>query len=193
MNGGSQRKSIGDVICWVRALDWERRAHTFAREHCEFAYRSSAFQRRGMVIIAAELTLQQGNPRTISRQMLEVLRSRRKKFPRHEASCGSVFIGEPHLYESCGPPGKVIEDTGCKGWRVGEAQVSSKHANFIVNHGRASAADILTLIARVRQAVHDRTGHWLRCEVKFVSPDARLMPAHEALPQAQEDGLHRPV
>jgi UDP-N-acetylmuramate dehydrogenase len=131
-------------------------------------------------VLEAELQLKPGQAEQIRRTMREILASRRRKFPRRAPSCGSVFLNDPVIYERFGPPGKVVEDTGCKGWREGGVEVSRMHANFMVNTGRARAADVLALIQRVRQAVFDRTGLWMRCEVRYVQPNGALVPAHVA-------------
>jgi len=95
--------------------------------------------------------------------------------------CGSVFAGSGRLYNRFGPPGKVIENAGLKGLTVGGAQVSSLHANFIVNHDGATSGDILQLIKHVRAAVYDRTGIWMECEVKHVGPTGQIRPVHKVL------------
>jgi UDP-N-acetylmuramate dehydrogenase len=181
MNGGSRRRSIGEVVRSVTVVTPLGQIETLPAEACGFAYRTSRFQASGDIIVEATLELVPGDRETIRRDMLDVLRSRRAKFPRREPNCGSVFKSEGDMYERFGPPGKVIEDAGCKGWREGDAQVSPKHANFIVNRGSASSADVLKLIRRVREAVHQRTQMWLQCEAKYVPPSGRPMPVEVAL------------
>jgi len=181
MNGGSKRRSIGEVVRTVTVVTRDARTEVLPAEACGFGYRTSRFQGGGETIVEVTLELAPGDRETIRRDMLDVLRSRRAKFPRREPNCGSVFKSEGDMYERFGPPGKVIEDAGCKGWREGDARVSLKHANFIVNLGGASSADVLRLIRRVREAAHARTGLWMPCEVKYVSPAGRVMSADEAL------------
>jgi len=181
MNGGSRRRSIGEVVRTVTVVARDGRVETLPAGVCGFAYRTSRFQASGETIVEATLELVPGDREAIRRDMLEVLRSRRAKFPRREPNCGSVFRSDGEMYERFGPPGKVVEDAGCKGWREGDAQVSAKHANFIVNLGRASSADVLRLIRRVRQAVHDRTGLWMPCEVKYVLPTGQVMSIDQAI------------
>lgn len=180
MNGGSERQEIGSAVRWVRVVDRDGQILRMAPEACDFAYRTSVFQRMAAWVMEAELELQAGDPQQIGRTMREILASRRRKFPRRAPSCGSVFLNDPVIYERFGPPGKVVEDTGCKGWRQGDVEVSRMHANFMVNTGQARAADVLALIDRVRQAVFRRTGLWMRCEVRYVQPDGALVPAHVA-------------
>jgi UDP-N-acetylmuramate dehydrogenase len=113
--------------------------------------------------------------------MLDDLRERRRKFPRKEPNCGSVFLSTSEMHASVGPPGKVIEDAGLKGTRIGNAEVSSQHANFIVNRNGATSNDVLSLIAHIRQVVNERIGFELCCEVRYVSPAGKIMPAHRAI------------
>lgn len=110
--------------------------------------------------------------------MVNDLRSRRQKFPRKQPNCGSVFLSTAEMHATVGPPGKIIEDLGLKGTRFGRAEISAQHANFIVNLGGASSLDVLRLIAHIRQQVRTQLDFELDCEVRYVSPDAQLMPAH---------------
>jgi len=180
MNGGSLRRSIGSVVRSVSVVDSKGEISSLPQADCGFGYRCSRFLSEDAIIVGAELELDFGDPLAIRRDMLEILRDRRDMFPRRLPNCGSVFHSNPVADETFGPTGRVIEQTGCKGWRIGDAEVSRQHANFIVNRGTASASDVLALIAKVRRAVHARTGRWLRCEVRYVSPQGKVMPAHEA-------------
>jgi UDP-N-acetylmuramate dehydrogenase len=179
MNGGSQRQSIGDVVETVHALDQQGRLCRLTGRDCRFSYRSSVFQELPWVVAKVEMRCDPGNGREIRREMLAVLRDRNKKFPRKEPNCGSVFAGDPRMYDRFGPPGRVIEEAGLKGYRIGDAQVSPHHANFIVNVGRATSRDVLDLIRFVRETVHRRTGIRMRCEVRYVNGSGRVGPAHE--------------
>ncbi len=82
------------------------------------------------------------------------------------------------MHASVGPPGKIIEEVGLKGTRIGQAEVSHQHANFIVNRGGAKATDVLQLIAYIRQSVRQKIGFELDCEVRYVGSDGKITPAH---------------
>ena len=181
MNGGSQRKGIGENVVRVRVVDREGNQKELSREDCAFSYRHSALQGTGAVVVQVELECETGDPRQIRRLMLEDLRERRRKFPRKEPNCGSVFLSTSEMHASVGPPGKVVEDAGLKGSRIGDAEVSHQHANFIVNRGKASSRDVLALIDHIRKVVFAQIGFELCCEVRYVSPDGKIMPAHLAL------------
>lgn len=180
MNGGSQRKGIGENVRRVWIVDQEGRQRELNNEECAFSYRSSALQGSGSVVVKAELECERQEPQHIRRLMLEDLRERRRKFPRKQPNCGSVFLSTGEMHASVGPPGKVIEDAGLKGTRIGDAEVSSQHANFIVNLGSATSTDVLSLIAHIRKVVYERIGFDLCCEVRYVSPVGEIVPAHQA-------------
>jgi len=181
MNGGSQRKNIGECVREVRVMDRKGKQQIFSRQDCHFAYRKSVFQEKDFIILEAKLECQHGDPTEIRREMLTILRSRSKKFPRKLPNCGSVFVSDPAIYESFGPPGKIIEDCMLKGAAIGDAEVSRQHANFIVNTGRATSAQVMKLIDMVRQKVYEQTSCWLRCEVRYVSPAGEIKPLHNFL------------
>jgi UDP-N-acetylmuramate dehydrogenase len=132
-----------------------------------------------IVVVRVRLQGDSGNPRSIRKEMLHILQTRRQKFPLKLPNCGSVFLSDPALYATAGAPGKVIEQCGFKGYQIGDAMIPHRHANFIVNLGTARSADVLSIIRQVRQVVQERIGILLMCEVRYLAPDCRLMPAHE--------------
>ncbi|MBE0597966.1 MAG: UDP-N-acetylmuramate dehydrogenase [Desulfuromonadales bacterium] len=180
MNGGSQRQAIGDHVRRVRVVDREGELKTLERQDCAFAYRHSALQESGVTVIGVELQCPTGDPRQIRREMLADLRERRRKFPRKEPNCGSVFLSTAEMHASVGPPGRIIEAAGLKGLRVGGAEVSRRHANFIVNRGGATSRQVLTLIAQIRRTIREQIGFDLHCEVRYVTAQGELMPADRA-------------
>ena len=173
MNGGSMRKNIGDVIKSVKILDREGCFRDLQTAECGFSYRHSVFQGSDYIILAAVLELTQSTSEVVRRELLGVLKERKGKFPLSLPNCGSVFSNSPDLYASYGPPGMVIDKAGLKGTRVGDAQVSPVHANFIVNLGNATSRDVFELIGQVREHILKLTGFTLKCEVRYVSPDGR--------------------
>jgi len=178
MNGGSQRRNIAEVIREVTAVDRRGQVHSMPAGDCQFSYRHSVFQQSDLTVLGAVVDLKRGVPSEIRRAMLDTLRSRRKKFPRREPNCGSVFSSSAELHNRIGSPGKVIEELGLKGTRVGDAMVSTRHANFIVNRGAATAYDVLELIRKIRSTVYDRKGVWLDCEVRYVLANGTIGAAH---------------
>jgi len=180
MNGGSQRRGIGDNIRRVWVVDREGGQQELSCEQCNFSYRHSALQGTGAVVVKAELVCDRSEPKLIRSAMLADLRERRQKFPRKDPNCGSVFLSTSEMHASVGPPGRIIEEAGLKGTRIGQAEVSPRHANFIVNRGGATSKDVLSLIAHIRRVVYARIGFDLCCEVRYVDPAGEIMPAHLA-------------
>ncbi len=185
MNGGSQHRGIGENVVNVTIVDKTGTIQQLTQAECAFSYRRSALQGTGCVVVNVELNCAAGDVDKIRQEMIADLRTRRYKFPRKQPNCGSVFLSSTEMHATVGPPGKIIEDAGLKGLRVGQAEVSQQHANFIINLGDASSLDVLSLIARIRQEIRERIGFDLCCEVRYVSPQGEIMPAH--LKAAEQD------
>ncbi len=178
MNGGSQHRGIGENVVNVGILDKTGQSRQLTQADCDFSYRHSALQGTGCVVVSVELNCSEGEVKKIRREMVADLRMRRHKFPRKQPNCGSVFLSTAEMHATVGPPGKIIEAAGLKGLRVGQAEISRQHANFIVNLGGALSADVLILIKQIRQKIRKRIGFELDCEVHYVSPQGHIMPAH---------------
>lgn len=183
MNGGTRRKGIGENLVEATVVNDKGEIIQLSQTECQFGYRSSLLQNMGGVVVEAAFQYAQADKRALRQEMLGTLRDRNKKFPRKLPNCGSVFLSDPELYATVGPPGKAIEEAGLKGTRRGAAEVSTMHANFIINRGGATSADILSLISHIRYAVNSRTGHWLECEVRHLLPDGRMQAAHVSAEQ----------
>lgn len=179
MNGGSQRKGIGSHIISVESVDANGRAVTRTAKDCNFTYRHSLFQEADEIVTCVTLQLVPAEPTKIRSEILQILASRRSRFPRKQPNCGSTFISNPELYGSYGSPGAIIERLGFKGRKIGNAQVSDLHANFLVNTGGACARDVLHLIAEINKAARTMTGKAMLTEVRYVFPDGRIRPAGE--------------
>lgn len=180
MNGGSQRRGIGEHLVSARVVTSDGEVAELDHDACRFAYRRSALQDLGAVVVGGRFRYAAADAGELRREMLAILADRNRKFPRKLPNCGSTFLSDPAMYATVGPPGKAIEECGLKGLRRGGAQISPLHANFIVNTGGATSADVLWLIAEIRRRVAARTGHLMDCEVRHVGPDGRLRPAHLA-------------
>ncbi len=176
MNGGSMRKAIGDSILQVRGLNSSGEIQDFQVSQCGFSYRYSVFQENGALILRAKLKLIPSDSGRVRREMLSIMAERRGKFPLKQPSCGSVFSNDPELYAAYGPPGKIIDQGGYKGLRIGDAQVSTRHGNFIVNLGNATSEDVINLVREVRRRIQNLTGFTLSCEVRYVSPHGEIAP-----------------
>ena len=182
MNGGSMQKGIGSAVDSVKAIDHKGDIVEYSHEACKFSYRCSVFQETDHLIIKARLKCaESGDVSTIRTRMLDILRSRRRKFPLKQPNCGSVFLSNPDMYDTIGPPGKVIEECGFKGFRIGDAMIPHIHANFIINMGHAKSSEVLSIIRTVRETIYRKTGYQLTCEARYVATDCRVLPAHDAL------------
>ena len=156
MNAGTDIE-IGDAIDRVEVIVAGEKLQTFTRP--EFAYRRSTLDRRA-VVCAAEMDLTPGDAREIQAELRRRIDRRNATQPLELPNSGSIFRNPPGDHAA-----RLIETAGCKGWSVGNAQVSNKHANFIVNQGGATSADVLALIERVREAVARVHGVELEMEV----------------------------
>lgn len=180
MNGGSQRRNIGANIVEVKCVDATGHVRMRDAAECGFAYRTSVFQTTGEIVTSARLRFSKAPRDVIRREMLTILKERGQKFPRKLPNCGSVFKSNPAMYSEIGPPGAAIERLGFKGIREGDAEISTHHANFIVNTGRAKSSDVQKLIKRVSCAVQEKIGFKLDVEVYYVDPNGHMRPAGSA-------------
>ena len=156
MNAGTDVE-FGDVIKRVEVLVAGEPLHSYATP--EFEYRRSSLDKRA-VVTAAELELSPGDPEVIHAELKRRIAKRNQTQPLELPNAGSIFRNPPSDFAA-----RLIETAGCKGWRVGGAQVSEKHANFIVNTGGATYADVMTLIDRVKDAVMQSHGVDLELEI----------------------------
>lgn len=162
MNAGTRHGWISQVVDSV-TLYVPGEGLTLVRgREVSWGYRSSGLARRG-IILESTLSVSQGDPVRIRAEMERYLKERKSSQPLGVPSAGSVFVN-PEKDSA----GRLIETAGCKGMRLGGAMVSPVHANFIVNDGGATAADVAGLIAHVRTTVKDSHGVELRPEIRFL-------------------------
>lgn len=164
MNAGAYAEQMADVVAHARVLRGGETIILSNKELC-FGYRTSAI-REGDVVLGAELLLQKADPTSVSRKMDDLNARRREKQPLSLPSAGSTFKRPSGHFA-----GALIEGAGLKGLSVGGAQVSEKHAGFIVNAGGATARDVLDLILRIQTAVFEQTGVVLETEVHVIGED----------------------
>jgi UDP-N-acetylmuramate dehydrogenase len=159
MNAGTKEGDIASVTRSVEVVTPGGKRHVFDEKECAFGYRRSLFKETGWLVLGAELQLRSGDPATICAGIDCIQAERNDKFPLELPSAGSVFKRPPGDYA-----GRLIEEAGCKSLRIGGAIVSERHANFIINDGGATAADIIGLIAEIRKRVFDAFGVYLELE-----------------------------
>lgn len=163
MNAGAYEGEIGNVIAAVTAVCPQSRLKRFTHPEINFSYRHSAFQDNGCIICEVELNLKEGENGAIEHKMGDYTCRREAKQPIEMPSAGSTFKRPPGYFA-----GTLIEQTGLKGLRIGGAQVSEKHAGFIINVGGATAADVLSLISEVQRRVYDKFNVKLQPEVQII-------------------------
>lgn len=163
MNAGAYGGELKDVVAEVTYLDENGDFCTASGEALQFGYRRSVFQQRECCIVEAVLALAPGRESEIRAAMEDYMNRRREKQPLEYGSAGSTFKRPAGSYASA-----LVDRCGLKGLAVGGAEVSQKHAGFIINRGGATAAEVLQLIAEVQRTVREKTGYELECEVKYV-------------------------
>ena len=167
MNAGAYGSEIADLVVAVRAYDRiTENCIMLSLNECGFGYRVSVFKARDMVILSAELALRPGNREEIEAKMADYTRRRNEKQPVELPSAGSFFKRPEGDFA-----GRLIEAAGLKGLRVGGAQVSEKHAGFIVNAGGATASDVLALADMVKARVFEASGVRLEEEPVVIGVD----------------------
>ncbi|MFS8834910.1 UDP-N-acetylmuramate dehydrogenase [Thermostichus sp. MS-CIW-21] len=164
MNAGAHGRAMSDVLVEVQILDEEQEPCRLEPVDLQFGYRRSRLQDSPWTVTGATLQLLPGrDPAQVQRQTQRHLNQRLSSQPYHLPSCGSVFRN-PETY----PAGWLIEQVGLKGYRIGGAQISERHANFILNCGQASANDIYRLICLAQEKVYQRWSIFLEPEVRIL-------------------------
>lgn len=167
MNAGTNEGDMSSVIHQLRAFTLAGDEVVLAGDSLHFAYRHSSLQNKDLVIGEVVFNLQPGDPDDLYSHLCCAIGKRCEKQPVAHNSAGSIFKRPPGDYA-----GRLVEVTGGKGLQIGGARISPKHANFIVNAGGATAADVLGLIETVRQRVYEQHGVWLETEVRVVGDEA---------------------
>ena len=162
MNAGAYGSEIKNVIKSVLVLNENLELEELSKDRLELGYRSSIFQKNNYIILGGTIELETGNKDNILSEMNELNAKRREKQPLNFASAGSTFK-RPAGYFA----GKLIEDSGLKGKTIGGAQVSEKHAGFIVNTGTATTDDIINLMDFCKKTVYEKFGVMIEPEVRI--------------------------
>jgi UDP-N-acetylmuramate dehydrogenase len=165
MNAGAYGSEMKDVIESVDLFDGEGQVKSCARESLPFQYRTLALP-EGTCIAGGIFVLARGQREAVEDRVREILRMRTGKHPLDYRNAGSIFKNPKGM-----PAGKIIDESGLKGARIGGAQVSEKHGNFIVNLGAATAKDICSLIEHVQKKVLEAKGIALEPEVKIIGEE----------------------
>lgn len=163
MNAGAHRKELKDILKKVTAMDYNGNIHEFTNEECLFSYRNSRFQKEKYIILQATLELEKGNSTEIKEKMDEYMQFRKEKQPIEYPNAGSTFKrGEDFV------TAKLIDEAGLKGYKVGGAQVSEKHAGFIVNVDNATAKDVIELTDYIKEKIEEKFGKKINLEIQII-------------------------
>ena len=163
MNAGAEGTEISHVLRSIKFMTLDGEVKTYSKSEMVFAYRKTTFPSKGGIVIEAELDLEKGDIADIHREMDKYLSRRGSTQPLTMPNSGSIFknpAGEK--------AGRLIESAGLKGFRIGGASVSIKHANFIVNKGGASAEDVIRLIKHIQTVVEEKSGIKLEQEIVII-------------------------
>ena len=178
MNAGCHGESWAEVVVSVTAVGAGGQSRVIPRKEIPFRYRSSGLE--SWIVLETTVQLVPEAAERLTSEVNELFRWRQQGTPFNQPCCGSVFrnpVPAPGTPEgSSRTAGQLIDAAGLKGFRVGGAEVSPKHANYIVNTGAATAADVLAVIAQVREMVRERFGARLGLEVKVIGADGRIVP-----------------
>ena len=164
MNAGAYGGEMKDCLLWVEYLAPTGEIVRLEQEQLSLSYRHSRFMEEGMqgsCIVRAAFGLQRGEKAAIQSEMDRILNQRRQKQPLEYPSAGSTFKRPQGAFAA-----QLIDECGLKGFTVGSAQVSEKHAGFVINTGKATCADVLELTRQVRECVQEKTGYLLELEVR---------------------------
>ena len=163
MNAGAYGAEIADILQSLTYVSREGEIITLEKADLSLGYRKSVFMENGGIVTSCVLKLKKGDKEKIAQDMAEVTKKRVEKQPLELPSAGSTFK-RPQGYFA----GALIEECGLKGYSVGGAKVSEKHAGFVVNFDNATANDVLAVIEHVQKTVYEKFGVGLEPEVKFI-------------------------
>ncbi len=164
MNAGAYGGEIAQILCDSEYLDPETLTiHKISLPEHAYGYRESIYKHNNYIILAASFELTSGNSEEIGAQMNDFMNRRITKQPLDYPSAGSTFKRYPGRFT-----GQMIEEAGLKGYSIGGAQVSEKHAGFVINRGDATAADVLALIDYIKNVILEKFGCALECEMIYV-------------------------
>ena len=166
MNAGAYGDEISSKVIETKYMDLEGNIHTINNEEHEFSYRNSIFTKNKNIILQTKLKLEKGDEIEIRDKMEELKKARQEKQPLEYFSAGSIFKRGNDFITS-----KLIDEAGLKGYSIGDAEVSTKHAGFVINKGNAKAKDILGVIQYVKTKVKEKYGKDIELEIEIIGEE----------------------
>ena len=166
MNAGAYGKEIKEINISTKCMDYDGNILNLTNKEQEFNYRTSIFNKQKYIILETKLKLEYGENEKIKKKMDEYLTSRKEKQPIEYPSAGSTFKRQQGIMTA-----KLIDECGLKGFQIGGAKVSEKHAGFVINYDNATAKDILDLIKYVKEKVKEKYGIKIKEEIRIVGEE----------------------
>ncbi len=166
MNAGAHGKEFKDIVSNVICMDYDGNIHEFENEDMNFEYRKSMLKENQYIVLEVRMEFQKGEEAEIREKMEEYVTYRKENQPIEYPSAGSTFKRGTDFITA-----KLIDDAGLKGYHIGGAEVSSKHAGFIINKGNATAKDILELIEYVKHKIEEKFNKKIELEIEIMGED----------------------
>ena len=163
MNAGAHGKEFKDIVNTVTCMDYDGNIKQFENKDMQFAYRSSMLKKENYIVLEVGMQFQKGIEKEIKEKMEEYATYRKEKQPIEYPSAGSTFKRGADFITA-----KLIDEAGLKGYSIGGAEVSSKHAGFIINKGDATAKDILDLIEYVKNTIYEKFNKKIELEIEIM-------------------------
>ena len=163
MNAGAHGKEMKDIVKNIKLIDYNGIEKTLTNEQMKFEYRTSILKEEKYVVTEVELELEKGNKEEIKKKMEEYLNFRKEKQPIEYPSAGSTFKRGTDFITA-----KLIDEAGLKGYAIGDAQISTKHAGFVVNKGNATAKNVMELVDYVKKVVYERFNKEIELELELI-------------------------
>ena len=163
MNAGAHGKEMKDVVTTITYMDRNGEMHKIQNEEADFEYRNSLFAKKDYIILEVEMQLEKGNSEEIQAKMTEYATYRKEKQPIEYPSAGSTFKRGTDFITA-----KLIDDCGLKGYQIGGAQISEKHAGFIINKDNATAEDVIKLMEYTKEQIYNKFGKIIVPEIEII-------------------------
>ncbi len=164
MNAGAHLGDMQSIIISVDYMDEDGLVYTFDNSECQFSYRHSIFQEKSYIILSCKLKITLGDKAEVFKRMSGNLEYRKEMQPLEYPSCGSTFRNPPGEHA-----GKLIEECGLKGFRIGGVCVSEKHANFVINDQNGTGEEVYELVQHIKDVVYEKTNIKLHSEMEFIN------------------------
>ena len=163
MNAGAHGKEMKDIVAEVTAIDYEGKIYKFTNEQSEFTYRHSKFSKGEYIILQTKLLFKKGSKEEIKEKMDEYAKYRKEKQPIEYPSAGSTFKRGNDFITA-----KLIDEAGLKGYQIGGAKISEKHAGFVINTGDATSQDVLNLVKYIQDKIYEKFQKKIELEIKIL-------------------------